>query len=135
MKFVVMVAYEDSAWSNATEAEREEYFDAHHAFERAITQRGRLVAGEALMGAETATTLRHQGDQVVTTQGPFAETAEQIGGFYLVDLPDLATMTEVAALLPRSYAVEIRGVIEIEGFESTTRESDLPAATTAGSST
>lgn len=119
-----MVAYEDSTWEQASEAEREAYFDAHHAFERAIGERGKLLAGEALMGPQTARTLRHQGDRVVATEGPYAETSEQIGGFYLVDLPDLEVATEVAALLPHTYAVEIRGVVEIEGFESATRESD-----------
>ena len=48
------------------------------------------------------------------TDGPYAETKEQLGGFYVVDLPDLATAVEIAALLPREYTVEVRPTLGIE---------------------
>ncbi len=127
MRFLVMVAYEASVWAEASLETRQSYFDAHHAFEQAVIEQGTLVAGEALLPAGTATTLRHDGTGFVATEGPFAETAEQVGGVYLVDLPDVATAVEIGALLPPSYAVEIRAVVQIEGFESSTRETDGPA--------
>lgn len=127
MRFLVMVAYEASAWAEASPETRRSYFDAHHAFEQAAIERGTLVAGEALLPAGTATTLRHDGTGFVATEGPFAETAEQVGGIYLVDLPDLATAVEIGALLPPTYAVEIRAVLQIDGFESSPRETDGPA--------
>ena len=117
MRYLVLVAYEGSTWETATEAERQAYFEAHHAFERAVRERGSLVAGEALATPDTATTLRHDGDGVVLADGPYAETAEQVGGFYLVEMPDLDAMTAAAALLPGPYAVEVRPVVEVEGFE------------------
>lgn len=119
-----MVAYEASAWVEASPETQQSYFDAHHAFEQAVIVRGALVAGEALLPAETATTLRHDGTGFVATEGPFAETAEQVGGIYLVDLPDLATAVEIGALLPPTYAVEIRAVLQIDGFESSPRATD-----------
>ena len=48
------------------------------------------------------------------TEGPYAETVEQMGGFYLIDVPDHATAVEVAALLPREYSVEVRPTLEVE---------------------
>lgn len=122
-----MIAYGDSTWAQASPTEQQAYFDAHHAFERAVIERGTLVAGEALLPAATATTLRHDGTGFVATEGPYAETAEQVGGFYLVDLPDLATATELGALLPPAYAVEIRAVLQIDGFESSPRATDAVA--------
>ena len=133
MKYLVMLAYEPSVWAEAAPETQQGYFDAHHAFERAVIERGSLVAGEALQPASAATTLRHEGGErggdVVATTGPYAETAEQVGGFYLVDLPDLATASELGALLPASYAVEIRPVMQIDGFESSPRATDERGAT------
>ena len=54
------------------------------------------------------------GRERAVTTGPYAETVEQVGGFYFVDLPDLATAVEVAALLPREYTVEVRPTLGIE---------------------
>jgi hypothetical protein len=48
------------------------------------------------------------------TEGPFAETVEQVGGFYLIDVPDMDTAVELAALLPREYTVEVRTTVEVE---------------------
>ena len=73
--------------------------------------------GAALADAETATTVRHTDGQVSVTDGPFVELTEQVAGFYLVDLPDLDAAIEAASLLPCSYTVEIRPVVDIEGYE------------------
>lgn len=114
----MLTASDPAAWETASAEVRERYFEAHRAFERAVAQRGAKVAGAALAGADTATTLRHAGGGTLTvTDGPFAELTEEIGGFYLVDLPDLDAAVAAAALLPTSYAVEIRPVIEIEAYE------------------
>ncbi len=114
----MLTASDASAWESAPAQVREEYFDAHRAFERAVAGRGTTVVGAALADADTATTLRHgPAGGLTVTDGPFVELAEQIGGFYLVDLPDLDAAVAAAALLPASYAVEIRPVIEIEGYE------------------
>jgi hypothetical protein len=73
-----------------------------------------MLAGEALTGVATATTLRPDGDgRRVVTDGPYAETAEQLGGFYVVEAPDLDTMTELCALLPAGYTLEVRPVADL----------------------
>lgn len=117
MRFFVMLAYESSLWSAATPEVREHYHADHLAFHAAVERRARLVAGEALAGTDTATTLRREDGRAVLTEGPFAETAEVVGGFYLVDAADLDEMTELCSLLPEAYTIEIRPVVTVEGFE------------------
>lgn len=118
MRYLALLAYEPTAWSEASEETRQAYHQAHLDFHKAVAERATLLAGEALADVDTATTMRHVDGQVALTEGPFAETVEQIGGFYLVDAPNLDVMTDLCALLPPAYTIEIRPVITIEGFES-----------------
>lgn len=113
MRYLVLLAGDEAAWPVMSEAEQEAEMAAHDAFSAAVAARGTIVAGEALGGSDTATTLRQVDGAVRITDGPYAETAEQLGGFYLVDLPDLDQVTEVCALLPPYYAIEIRPVVEV----------------------
>ena len=117
MEYVILVAADPDAWDRATPEEREGYFAAHTAFELAVKEGGRKLSGAALQRAETATTLRHDGTGWAVTDGPFAESVEQLSGFYLVDLPDLDAAIAAGRLLPTAYAVEIRPVMDIEGYE------------------
>ncbi|MEO7069333.1 MAG: YciI family protein [Nostocoides sp.] len=119
MDYVILVAADPTGWSEATLDQRQASHAAHIAFERAVAANGRKLAGAALADADTATTLRATNGQWAVTDGPFVELTEQIGGFYLVDLPDLDTVISVAKLLPQSYAVEIRPTLEIEGYDPT----------------
>ncbi|HEU4999361.1 MAG TPA: YciI family protein, partial [Lapillicoccus sp.] len=90
---------------------------AHHAFEQAVYARGRLVSGDALADTSSAFTVRHREGSWQRTDGPFAETAEQIGGFYVIDVPDQQAAQEIAQCLPRQYTVEVRPTIDIDGYE------------------
>jgi hypothetical protein len=78
---------------------------------------GVLVAGDALQPAETATTLRAPNASPVLTDGPFAETKETLGGYYLLDVPDLDAAADWAAKMPLAPygSVEIRPIMEFEG--------------------
>ena len=117
MRYLVLIAAEPEAWEEAGEEERQGHVDAHDAFERAVAARGRKVSGAALAGADTATTLRHDGGRLTVTDGPYVELVEQVAGFYLVDLPDLDAAVAACAQLPAAYTVEIRPTVEIEGYE------------------
>ena len=112
MKFLVLMAEEDhfDRWNTATEAERDRFFEGLRAFTEAVAERGKVLAGEALAPPEDAVTLRAGRPP---TTGPYAETAEQVGGFYLVELPDLGTAVEAAGLLPDSVSVEVRPVLDV----------------------
>jgi hypothetical protein len=114
MRFLVLLTEEDhfEKWDTADDALRDRVIADYNAFGDAVRQRGTLVVGDALGRPETARTLR-PGVEPMVTDGPFAETKEQIGGFYLVDLPDLSTAVELAALLPREYTVEVRPTLGV----------------------
>jgi hypothetical protein len=86
--------------------------DGYRKFGDEITERGAYVAGEALEPVSTATTVRVKGGERLITDGPFAETKEQLGGFYLLDCKDLDEAIEYAAKIPgaQSGCVEVRPV-------------------------
>ena len=111
MKFLVLMAEEDSwdRWNAAGEADQARMMDQLAAFAEAVKERGAMLAGEALRRPEEARTLRPGSGRPVT-EGPFAETVEQLGGFYLVDLADLDTAVELSRLLPDAWTVEVRPV-------------------------
>ena len=116
-RYVFLIAYEPGGYEAASEEERQGYFDAHHAFEQYVDDHGRQLGSAALADADTATTVRHGEGDIHVTDGPFAETAEQVGGYYDVELPDLDTALAAAKLLPAAYAVEVRPTVRIEGYE------------------
>jgi hypothetical protein len=72
-----------------------------------------MLAGEALVGVASATTLRHVEGKRVVTDGPYAETTEQLGGFYVVEAADLDAMTDLCELLPHQYVLEVRPVADM----------------------
>lgn len=113
-RYVVLIAYPDtSEWDDADEATRQSYMDGHAAFSAYVAEHGREISAAPLADAATATTLRRTGGVEVLTDGPFAETAEQIGGYYDVDLPDLDHALTAARLLPAGYTIEIRPAIAV----------------------
>jgi hypothetical protein len=120
MRYVFLIAYQPGRWEAAGPEERQAFFDAHHAFEQYVAERGTRLSSAALGDADTATTVRHPagGADAVVTDGPFVELTEQVGGYYDVELPDLDSAIAAARLLPPSYAVEVRPVVGVEGYES-----------------
>ncbi|HEY6747951.1 MAG TPA: YciI family protein [Mycobacteriales bacterium] len=113
MRFLVLLTEKDhfDIWDAADADLRRRTIDDYNAFGDAVRKLGTLVVGDALARPEEARTRRPGGS---VTRGPFAETVEQIGGFYLVDLPDLDTAVEVAGLLPREYTIEVRPTVQVE---------------------
>ncbi|HEY5848530.1 MAG TPA: YciI family protein [Microlunatus sp.] len=116
MKYLVLLAGDESVESQMSEAEVRAEMADHDAFSQAASERGTILAGEALGDSATATTLRHVAGkadgQIVLTDGPYAESVEHLGGFYLIEMADLDAMTELCALLPSWYSVEIRPVVD-----------------------
>ncbi|GAA1586741.1 YciI family protein [Kribbella karoonensis] len=114
-RFLILMAEPDhfARWNASGDAEHERVLAEFRAFTAAVRERGRFLAGEALAHPRDARTLRPDGDGRRLTEGPYAETVEQLGGFYLVELPELATALELAALLPREYDVEVRECLDV----------------------
>lgn len=113
MRFAVLLYQDEDIWTHATAAEQDEYLQRHRAFAAAVAERGYPLTGEALTGVATATTVRRGEDGTSVTDGPFAETAEQFGGFYVIEAPHLDEVIELVEQLP-PYTVEIRTIWELD---------------------
>ena len=89
---------------------------AYEAFSRAAADAGVLVGGEGLQPSSTATTVRMRDNETLTTDGPFAETREQLGGYYLLDCSDLDDAIGWAARIPDAAhgSVEVRPVMDYD---------------------
>lgn len=87
-----------------------------HAYAQSLAESGHMVAGEALEPVSTATTVRVRGGQVSITDGPFAETKEQLAGFYMIDAKDLNEALRIAADIPpaRVGSIEVRPVRQLD---------------------
>ena len=94
--------------------------NAYNAFTAAIREAGQFEAGEALQPTSTATTVRVDNGRTITTDGPFAETKEQLGGFYLVDCRDIDEAIELAARIPGAThgSIEIRPIWDLPSGSS-----------------
>jgi hypothetical protein len=92
-----------------------EVMSAYNAYTQMLRDRGAYIAGEALQPNPTATTVRQKDGQMITTDGPFAETKEGLGGFYLIEARDLDEALELAAQCPgiRVGSIEVRPIWEM----------------------
>lgn len=89
MKFVCFGCHDRSQWDKLNESERTEWMEECFAYDDVLRKGGHFVGGEALQSAQQAVTLRWKDGQVAVTDGPFAETKEQIGGILLLEARDL----------------------------------------------
>lgn len=112
--FVLLAGYgEMPPWDQLTPDEQEAGMAQHVAFDEACEARPgvEIVSAEALTDGSMATTLRTRGGETTVTDGPFAEVAEHIGGYYVIDAPDLDTVIDLCQILP-AYDIEIRPVLD-----------------------
>lgn len=118
MNYAVLLYADERVWPAFSDHERQTLMQAHDDFAEAVRSRANMLGGDALADSDTATTLRHDaGDRPVLTDGPFAETVEQLGGFYLVEADDLNIVTSLCELLPHYYTVEIRPVLDMSSSD------------------
>jgi hypothetical protein len=123
MKYLCLIYENEKNWETMPPAESEVIMNEYFTFTADIQKNGKLVAGEALQPTVTATTVRVRNGKVSTTDGPFAETKEQLGGFYLIEAKDLNDAIQVAAKIPsaRLGAVEVRPAVDFSA-EAAQRE-------------
>lgn len=123
MKYLCLIYENEKNWESKPPAESEAIMNEYFAFTADIQRNGKLVAGEALQPTQTATTVRVRNGKVSTTDGPFVETKEQLGGFYLIEAKDLNDAIQVAAKIPsaRFGAIEVRPVVDFSA-EAAKRE-------------
>jgi hypothetical protein len=111
MKYLLLVYGDETAFEAADPESRKKMYEAFGTVANDLTAKGQLLAGDELAPTTSATTVRQQGEAQLVTDGPFAETKEQLGGYFLVDVPDLDEAIAVAKRIP-SPSVEIRPLVE-----------------------
>jgi len=118
MKYLLLICGDPERFATLPAEEQQGWMGEYFAFTQMIQESGEMVAGDPLHGIETATTVTVLGGEVVTTDGPFAETKETIGGYYVVDVPDLDRAVELASKIPdaRTGKIEVRPIMEIGGM-------------------
>jgi hypothetical protein len=117
VKYMLLIYSDPKAWESASEEDRAALTGDYYAYTKAIVDSKEHVAGDPLQGAETATTIRVRDGEVLATDGPFTETKEVLGGYYIVDVPDLDRATELASQLPGARrgwdSIEVRPLMEL----------------------
>ena len=109
---------EEGGWDDVSPEEMQEGMKLWGDFEQALVDSGAYIAGEGLQPSATATTVRRDGDERIVTDGPFAETKEQVGGFYLIDVENFDEALEWAKKVPvgDGQSTEVRPVMNYEEF-------------------
>jgi hypothetical protein len=120
MKYMLLIYHEENAWNSHTEPERQEIYRQYRELIEELTRDGKYLAGDELQLTATANCVRVREDKTVITDGPFAETREQLGGFFLVETDDLAEANAIAARIPSALTgtIEVRPVVEATAEKS-----------------
>jgi hypothetical protein len=121
MQYLCLIYDDERQWEKMPPAESEKIIGEFHAYTESIRKSGHYVGGNALQPTHTATTVRVRQGRLATTDGPFAETKEQLGGYYLVQARDLNEAIQLAARIPgaRLGSVEVRPIMEFGAGDST----------------
>src|SRR5262245_6579728 len=110
-RYLLLIHDDESVWESLGEADREARMAVYGKLYEDMAAAGHAVDGDGLANSSMATTVRHDGDRVVRTDGPFAETKEQLAGYYIVDC-DLEQAVSYAARIPSTEhgGIEVRAV-------------------------
>jgi hypothetical protein len=117
VKYLALIYSDQDRWAASTLEEQQAVYAEFMRFAEEAGQRGKLGGGAELDAATTATTVRVRNDETMVTDGPFAETKEQLGGYFLLDCDNLDEAIELAAKIPTAQhgSIELRPVIERDG--------------------
>lgn len=112
MEYLLLIYSNEKSWDAMPQAEVGAIYGEYMAFTEDIKKKGNYKGGNPLQPTTTATTVRVQGGKTLTTDGPFAETKEQLGGYYLVEAKDLDEAIALAARIPsaRMGSIEVRPI-------------------------
>jgi hypothetical protein len=114
MKYMLLIYADEQVWDKMTEAENSKMMGEFMQFSQAIGASGHYKAGSQLQPTGTATSVRLREGKRLVTDGPFAETREQLGGYYLIEAKDLDEAIEIAARIPASRlgTIEVRPLVQ-----------------------
>ena len=115
MRYLCLIYSEERMWPTLPKAEMDKIMAEYGAFTESIKKSGQWLGGDRLQATPAATTVRIRNGQLSTTDGPFAETKEQLGGFYMIEARDLNDAIQVAARIPsaRHGSIEVRPIAEM----------------------
>ena len=118
MRYLLTIYDDETTWNDVTPEQSAQVMEAYGAFGEAAKEAGVLLGGKGLQPTSTATTVRVRDGEALTTDGPFAETREQLGGYYLLDCKDLDDAISWAAKIPgaQNGSVEVRPVMDYEAM-------------------
>jgi hypothetical protein len=113
MQYLLLIYDNEKSWESMSQEESGKIFSEYRAFTESIAQSGHYKGGNPLQATNTATTVRHRNGKRQTTDGPFAETREQLGGYYLIDAKDLDEAISLAERIPaaRTGSIEVRPIM------------------------
>ncbi|MBR0992696.1 YciI family protein [Bradyrhizobium japonicum] len=112
MQYLLMIYQNEVEYAKNDAATSQKMLAEYQTFTQGIVQSGNFKAGDRLQPTTTATTVRVRDGKTLTTDGPFAETREQLGGYYLIEAKDLNAAIEIAARIPsaRIGSIEVRPI-------------------------
>jgi hypothetical protein len=130
MRYMLLIVGDEAQYADRSEEERQAAMQGWTDYTQELIEAGAFVAGDGLQSSTTATTLRVQNGERLLTDGPFADTKEQVGGFYTIECKDLDEAIDWAAKMPSAeYGLtEIRPVMEYTG----TSYEEAPASVQEG---
>ena len=116
MRYLCLIYGDEKWWDKASEAEKQQGMAEYNAFTENVKKNGNYVGGEALQPTNTAKSVRVRNGKLSTTDGPYVETKEQLGGYYLIKAKDLNDAVQVASRIPgaKHGTVEVRPIMEFD---------------------
>ncbi len=114
MKYLCLIYDDEKQWQKFPKDVQDGYMSEYTAFSDSIKKSGQFVGANQLQPTHTATIVRSRNGKISTTDGPYAETKEQLGGYYLIEAKDLNDAIQVASRIPsaKSGSIEVRPVVE-----------------------
>jgi hypothetical protein len=114
MKYLCLIYDDEKQWQKFPKDVQDKFMSEYRAFSEGIKKSGQYIGGNQLEPTHSATTVRTRNGKISTTDGPFMETKEQLGGYYLVEAKDLNDAIQVASRIPsaRSGSIEVRPIVE-----------------------
>jgi len=115
MQYILLIYDEEAQWARMSDSERKALMDGYRAFTEEIVKSGHFKAGDALEATSKATSVRVRDGKTVRSQGPFAETREQLGGYYVIEAKDADEAAAIAARIPSAAfgTIEVRPILSM----------------------
>jgi len=120
MKYMLLIYHDEKRWNEIAESDRQQIYGEFRKLREELLSRGQFLNGSQLQPVTTAKSVRVRDDKQLVTDGPFAETHEQLGGYFLIEAKNLGEATAIAARIPsaRTGSIEIRALVETQAEAS-----------------